>query len=115
MIRYEVIKKNQPGALKCRIYLDDELDSFLMNFGSHSPDGFQIGYSGSGPADLAYSILTHHFYEFRNYDIDEAKMWALRFYQQFKCHFVSPAKEKLSITDDIIEDWIKCILLESDK
>lgn len=32
----------------------------LKHVGSHSPDGFNWGYEGSGPADLAHSILAHH-------------------------------------------------------
>ena len=30
----------------------------LMHYPVHSPDGFEWGYGGSGPADLAYAILT---------------------------------------------------------
>ena len=32
----------------------------LENVGFHSPDGFEMGYVGDGPADLALTILLHH-------------------------------------------------------
>jgi hypothetical protein len=32
----------------------------LSHFVRHSPSGFEWGYGGSGPADLARSILAHH-------------------------------------------------------
>lgn len=41
----------------------------------HSPDGFEWGYAGSGPAQLALAILAHHLG-------DDAE--ALRLYQDFK-------------------------------
>ncbi len=42
---------------------------------NHSPDGFQWGYGGSGPAQLALAILAHH-------TADDGK--ATRLHQQFK-------------------------------
>lgn len=50
--------------------LDDRLD--LRN---HSPTGFEWGYCGSGPAQLALAILAHHCDS-----IDDA----LDLYQRFK-------------------------------
>ena len=41
----------------------------------HSPNGFEWGYGGSGPAQLALAILANHFGD------DE---WALNLYQRFK-------------------------------
>lgn len=42
---------------------------------NHSPTGFEWGYGGSGPAQLALAILAHHLED------DER---ALRLYQRFK-------------------------------
>ncbi len=42
----------------------------------HSPDGFEWGYGGSGPAQLALAILADHC------GSDEGR--ALRYYQAFK-------------------------------
>ncbi len=41
----------------CRIELEDGLYRHLPHLCRHSPDGFEWGYSGSGPADLARSIV----------------------------------------------------------
>lgn len=43
---------------------------------NHSPDGFNWGYGGSGPAQLALALLLEHF------DGDAAR--ALSMYQDFK-------------------------------
>jgi hypothetical protein len=48
----------------------------------HSPDGFEWGYEGSGPADLALSILAHVLGQ---PDPDKIPPGA---YQQFKCDVV---------------------------
>lgn len=41
----------------------------------HSPTGFEWGYGGSGPAQLAFAILLDHFK-----DVNRARAW----YQPFK-------------------------------
>lgn len=35
----------------------------LTHINIHSPGGFEWGYYGSGPSDLAIAILAHHFHE----------------------------------------------------
>ena len=42
---------------------------------NHSPDGFEWGYGGSGPAQLSLALLM---------DVIEDEALALHFYQQFK-------------------------------
>jgi Family of unknown function (DUF6166) len=61
---------------------------------NHSPDGFEWGYGGSGPAQLALAILADHC---RN---DEQ---ALNFYQRFKWAVVAelPYRGWTLNTDDI--------------
>ncbi len=63
----------------------------------HSPDGFQWGYGGSGPADLARSILTDC--------LDEED--ADKFYQKFKWDVVSRWGDSWQITEDEIREWRK--------
>lgn len=46
---------------------------------NHSPDGFQWGYRGSGPAQLAFAILAEA------YTVE----FAHEHYQSFKKHFVA--------------------------
>lgn len=63
----------------CSVYVRDgetqyELDSQLDKV-NHSPDGFQWGYAGSGPAQLAFAMLM---------DLYEDEVFAYKMYQQFK-------------------------------
>ena len=51
---------------------------------NHSPDGFEWGYGGSGPAQLAFAILLHH----------SGLEAALSYYQRFKAEVIQ------NITDD---------------
>lgn len=46
-----------------------------LQYVNHSPTGFEWGYLGSGPAQLAFAILLDHFG-----DLDQARV----FYQAFK-------------------------------
>ncbi len=70
----------------------------------HSPTGFEIGYCGSGPADLAFSILKHWFlsYQFSN---DEAEEMTMGCYQAFKRTFIAPEHSRLCVPDNVIEEW----------
>jgi hypothetical protein len=66
----------------------------------HSPTGFEMGYGGSGPADLARSIL---------YDFCQRLALHPPVYQEFKWRFVAPTPDgdaqaltRLTITGDEI-------------
>ena len=63
----------------------------------HSPDGFNWGFSGSGPADTALSILTDCV------GLDKANA----FYQEFKWQIVAGWKDSFEITEKEIKDWLK--------
>lgn len=63
----------------------------------HSPDGFQWGYGGSGPADAALSIL---------HDCVGEKD-ANNFYQEFKWDFIAGAGNKLKIKEEDIKSWLQ--------
>jgi hypothetical protein len=79
----------------------------------HSPDGFETGYGGSGPADLALSILADHFHE-RQTVIEATRFEnaccprAWKLHQDFKWHFIAKgaAWGGFRITSREIEDWL---------
>jgi len=79
----------------------------------HSPDGFEWGYRGSGPADLALSILADFFGENPNQaELDQGRydnvVESLRYYQRFKEAFVAKwPKEGGYIEDHTIGVWIR--------
>ena len=62
----------------------------------HSPTGFNFGYGGSGPADLALSILWDYF---------GAEPHA-SCYQDFKSEFVAGWKDEWEITQTEIREWL---------
>lgn len=47
---------------------------------NHSPDGFEFGYGGSGPSQLALAILL---------EIVESQVIAVKCYQKFKWDFIA--------------------------
>lgn len=63
----------------------------------HSPSGFNWGYLGSGPADLARSILWDHLGKEPPRDV----------YMDFKERFVSGWKNEWQIDSHRIQDWLK--------
>ena len=64
---------------------------------NHSPDGFQFGYSGAGPAQLALALLL---------DATTNPETALAFYQLFKWYKVATWGNEWSILRSEILLWI---------
>lgn len=63
----------------------------------HSPDGFEWGYAGSGPSDLAMAIL-------ENVMGHKPPPWL---YMRFKFEFVAKWNENTwSITEEEINQWL---------
>lgn len=69
----------------------------------HSPDGFQWGYGGSGPADLALNMLFD--YLLRTH-CKGARCMAVDLHQSFKWDFIARQGRELSITGAEIEKWL---------
>lgn len=71
-------------------------------------EGFEFGYGGSGPADLALSILADYFGEKPTRDQlyrGDCKCW--RLHQPFKWTFIAgPDRNELTITDAEIAAWL---------
>ena len=64
---------------------------------NHSPDGFNWGYSGSGPAQLALGLLL---------DVTENREIASKYYQLFKADAVAQFGESWEITEVAILAWL---------
>jgi hypothetical protein len=73
-------------------------EKLLEHHVRHSPTGFSWGYNGSGPADLARSIL----WDFLG---NEPAPWL---YQAFKSHFVAcwPQDGNWVLTAEEIRQWL---------
>ncbi len=86
------------GRVRCDVEVDDS-GYPLPHLVHHSPDGFEYGYGGSGPSDLARSIVGD-FLSDRNPHPD--------IYNPFKWKFIAGLKGEGPhiITDDQIDEWM---------
>ncbi len=64
---------------------------------NHSPDGFNWGYSGSGPAQLALAILL---------DVTDDRDYSLDHYQDFKRQFVAGFGDTWGLTESQVREWL---------
>lgn len=93
-----------PGAGQVKIKHSNGNTTILKHrIKLHSPTGFQWGYGGSGPADLALNML--YDYLLRTHR-KNAKAIASDLYQSFKWDFIARKGEELSITGAEIEKWL---------
>jgi len=86
----------------------------LTHISYHSPDGFEWGYAGSGPADLALAILADYFEEPPELVLAALRsMWTPRskaaaLHQSFKEGFVATERrDEWELPGDEIEAWIQ--------
>lgn len=70
----------------------------------HSPDGFQWGYGGSGPADLALNMLYDYLLRTK---CKGARCMALDLHQSFKWGFIATQTRELCVPGEQIEEWLK--------
>jgi len=81
------------------LLLFDEGSAPLKHYNRHSPDGFEWGYGGSGPADLAFSVLVH----FYNEEIAE------KYYHDFKRDIIASVPKsvkRFEIEIDLVKNWL---------
>ncbi len=80
--------------------IDGDKKYSLPHIVRHSPDGFQWGYGGSGPSELARCILLDLLGSFPRSIIDHI-------YQDFKSYFIEIAADDLMIKEEDIRAWLK--------
>jgi len=64
---------------------------------NHSPDGFQWGYGGSGPAQLALALLL---------DVTDNTETAVKLHQDFKFDLVVQWGDAWAISTEQIQIWL---------
>ncbi len=83
----------------------------LKHFEYHSPDGFEWGYAGPGPSDLALAILADHFKETptREEIYKRAnELRCLRYYHRLKWDYLMEFnREGFTLPEDILQAWIE--------
>lgn len=72
---------------------------------NHSPDGFEWGYHGSGPAQLALALVL---------DATGSPHLARHVYQAFKRRTVAAWGDSWSITAGEVQEWARALLPESE-
>ena len=81
-------------------FLDPQPSQKIVN---HSPDGFEWGYNGSGPAQLALALVL---------DVTGQPGVAAFVYQDFKDDFVArwgrEVDDRWSMTEEEIRSWVEC-------
>ncbi len=80
----------------------------------HSPNGFEFGYGGSGPADLALNACQLYLnmtgYTGKETKCYDGTCWSLAFalHQQFKSYFIASAPKTGRIVPFVeIDEWFK--------
>lgn len=95
----------EDGKIKLMTTLGPKASQLVRN---HSPDGFDWGYAGSGPAQLALAILLDYLTNLDRGDEDAARHFAQRNYQTFKADVVAIMPSGgWEITGPEIEQWIE--------
>lgn len=103
------------GDVRVAIREDDQTVRELDHVVVHSPDGFEWGYGGSGPADLALSILADYFEErvaaeeLRQGEFErivKIRSWA--YHQSFKRDFIATAdRDGWEISEEAVDQWLE--------
>lgn len=82
----------------CMVTVDGEPLDPRHDLFNHSPDGFEWGYGGSGPSQLALAILADLF--------DDTT--ALKYYQDFKRGCISRiGGERWNLSEEAIREWMR--------
>ena len=68
-----------------------------MEYVQHSPTGFNWGYGGSGPAQLAFALIL---------DATGNPEAAMKFYQDFKRERIAHLADEWTLTETNIKGWI---------
>jgi hypothetical protein len=86
------------------VTVNGSLLPFRHDVRNHSPDGFEWGYGGSGPAQLALAILLDYSQGNVNF--------TLKYYQEFKHRVV---RNFLTDEWEITSDQVRCVIEEIDE
>lgn len=123
---YDVIR-GTGGQVSCTVKVDAGSrihSTILPHCVMHSPTGFETGYGGSGPADLALSILADYLGvspaqvkavndRALTLSMQNLKHLPIRLHQLFKADFIAGVKRRLepgqsyTITGEEIRKWIE--------
>ncbi len=81
--------------MKKKIYSSKNLPEHIVR---HSPTGMSWGYGGSGPADLAFSMLV---------ECGSGMIEAFEFHQDFKWEVIAGLKGNWKLSQGFVKAWLK--------
>src|SRR3990172_7502816 len=90
MRRVEFIVEGKRFPTHCEVKLNGEPLPLHLDKCDDSPDGFERGYGGSGPAQLAFCILYEYYLNVDGLKPELAQILALRYHQTFKWAVIAP-------------------------
>ena len=98
MVKFYTVSRNEQRALELRVDGKTIFPFESQKVYNHSPTGFEIGYGGAGPSQLALAIMLDLY----------GQTAALKDYQDFKWKFIASAPyEGTVINSDDIAIWLK--------
>ena len=107
MIRFRGYRTGQTGGGCLVTVVDEAGDQVVLPLSPiirgrevrHSPDGFQWGYSGSGPTELARAILVRLY-------PDDDRVRHPRCYRHFRDFAISRVKsDEFELKEDVARSW----------
>ena len=86
---------------------------------NHSPEGFEYGYAGSCPSQLALGILAHHFHATGDNpglaDDQRKSLWdakALALHHDFKLKLITPLQGDWQFDTHVVADTVSMVVKE---
>jgi len=108
-MEYEVILKRDEKTIGVSAEVFGKPLNTYYEYCDHSPDGFNTGYNGSGPSQLAFAILMDYLL-FRNVLPYKASEIARKSYVDFREKCISKISMKVKefvIKESLIKESIK--------
>lgn len=103
MKTYHLRRRIGTGETAVTVHPSDGLPYPLPHFVQHSPDGFEWGYGGSGPSELARCVLIDHL----GLDGSDPELQLPVSYQEFKAAKIATIEaDYFEITSGEITGWI---------
>ena len=113
-VRFKGYRQGQSGGA-CLVTVKDEygdesvlaMPRLSRRESRHSPDGFQFGYSGSGPTELARAILVHLYPK-------DDRVRHPRCYRSFRDTFLSGIKaDCFTLEEEVVRGWYEGIWMSA--
>ena len=98
--------RGRKSGVDCVVELDNDSYTTQLSLENslqvvdHSPDGFQWGYQGSGPSQLAAAILN---------EVTEDLEITREYYELFKLNHVSRWADEFEINEVQVRDWLRSV------